>query len=244
MSLKFRLFIGLVILSVVAVVVGLPHLKPWLAAAVEWTAALGAWGPVLFVALYTVAVVFFVPASVLSVGAGAVFGLFKGAVLVLLGATVGATVAFLLGRYFARDWVKSRVAHHPRFAAVDAAVAREGWKIVLLARLCPVFPFIFLNYALGLTSIALRPYVIGTAIGIVPAMVMLVYIGSAANAAASQERTPAQWALYGVGLAATILISVHLTRFARRALDEKAPAAPPPRPADGNAWRLPREENG
>jgi uncharacterized membrane protein YdjX (TVP38/TMEM64 family) len=151
-----------------------------------------------------------------------------GTLLVLVGATLGATAAFLVGRYFARDWVKHQVAHHPRFAAVDAAVAREGWKIVLLTRLCPVFPFIFLNYALGLTSIALRPYVIGTVVGIVPAMVMLVYVGSAANAAASQERTPAQWALYGVGLAATVLVSVHLTRVARRALEEKAPAPSPP----------------
>src|SRR5262249_8687408 len=107
---------------------------------------LGAWGPALFVVLYVAATVLFLPGWILTLGAGAVFGLVRGAVTVSLAATLGATAAFLIGRYLARDAVARRLAAHPRFAAIDAGVAREGWKIVLLTRLSPAFPFNLLNY--------------------------------------------------------------------------------------------------
>jgi len=129
---------------------------------------LGLWAPVLFVLLYIVSCVAMIPGSVLTLGGGAIFGLVEGSIYVSIGATLGATAAFLSGRHFARDWVTAKIGAHPTFAALDRAVATEGWKIVLLTRLCAIFPFFLLNYGYGLTRISLRHYVMATWIGIIP----------------------------------------------------------------------------
>ena len=149
--------------------------------ALEAIARLGAWGPVLFVLLYVAATVLFLPGSILTLGAGVVFGLARGAVIVSISATLGATAAFLVGRYLARDWVAGKIEGHPKFKAIDEAVAREGWKIVGLTRLSPVFPFNLLNYAFGLTRVSLSHYVIASWIGMMPGTVMYVYLGSVAG---------------------------------------------------------------
>jgi uncharacterized membrane protein YdjX (TVP38/TMEM64 family) len=188
---------------------------------------LGVWGPVLFVLIYIIAAVLFVPGSALTLGAGALFGLGLGSALVSVGATLGATAAFLVGRYFARDWVAKKIAGNAGFAAIDRAVAAEGWKIVGLTRLSPAFPFSLLNYAFGLTRVSLRDYVLASWIGMMPGTVMYVYLGSLARAAGERQRTPGEWALYGLGLAATIAVTVIVTRIARRALAKRtAPVAP------------------
>jgi uncharacterized membrane protein YdjX (TVP38/TMEM64 family) len=170
------------------------------------------------------------PGSVLTLGAGAVFGLVKGAVLVSVAATLGATAAFLVGRYLAREWVAGKVERYPRFAAIDRAVAREGWKIVGLTRLSPVFPFNVLNYAFGLTRVSLRDYFFASWIGMMPGTVMYVYVGSlagdlAALGAGSRARTPVEWTLYVVGLLATVAVTVYVTRLARAALARRGAAA-------------------
>ena len=184
---------------------------------------LGAWGPALFVAMYVLAAVLFVPGSVLTLGAGAVFGVVWGSVYVSLGSTLGATGAFLVGRYLARGWVAKKIAGHAAFDAIDRAVADEGWKIVGLTRLSPVFPFALLNYAFGLTRVKLRDYVVASWIGMMPATVMYVYLGSLARAgAAGEKKSPAKWALYGVGLLTAIAVTVFVTRIARRALAQRA----------------------
>ena len=188
--------------------------------------SLGAWGPVIFVLLYIVAAVLFVPGSALTLGAGALFGVGLGSVLVSVGATLGATAAFLVGRYLARDWVAKKIAGHPAFAAIDRAVAAEGWKIVGLTRLSPAFPFTLLNYAFGLSRVSLRDYVLASWIGMMPGTVMYVYLGSLARAAGDRSRTPAEWSLYSVGLAATIVITVFVTRLARAALAKRTAATP------------------
>ena len=190
---------------------------------------LGPWGPALFALLYVAATVLFLPGLILTLGGGAVFGLAKGVVTVWLAATLGATAAFLVGRYLARDAVARRLAGHPRFAAIDAAVGREGWKIVLLMRLSPVFPFNLLNYAFGLTRIALRHYVLASWVGMLPGTVMYVYVGSLAGDLAmlgqgARARTTAEWALYGVGFLATVAVTVYVTRIARGALDRRIAA--------------------
>ena len=190
---------------------------------------LGAWGSVLFVLLYVAATVLFLPGWILTLGAGAVFGLARGAITVSLAATLGATAAFLVGRYLARDAVARRLAAHPRFAAVDAAVAREGWKIVLLTRLSPAFPFNLLNYAFGLTRISLRDYVLASWIGMLPGTVMYVYVGSLAGDLATlgqgaRVRTTAEWTLYGIGFLATVAVTVYVTRIARGALARRIAA--------------------
>ena len=187
---------------------------------------LGAWGPMLFVLIYIVATVLFVPGSALTLGAGAVFGVGLGSALVSIGATLGATAAFLVGRYLARDWVAKKIEGRASFAAIDRAVAAEGWKIVGLTRLSPVFPFSLLNYAFGLTRVKLRDYVLASWIGMMPGTVMYVYLGSVARATGERHRTPAEWALYGVGLVATLAVTIVITRRARAALAKRTqPAA-------------------
>ena len=197
--------------------------RAWLAAALEWIRGLGAWGPVAFCALYVVACVLLLPGSVLTVGAGAVFGLATGLVVVSISATLGATAAFLVGRYVARGWVERTIAADPRFRAIDAAVAREGWKIVGLLRLSPVIPFNLLNYAFGVTRVRLRDYVIASWAGMLPGTVLYVYLGSlagdlAVGGAAGRTRSPLEWTFYAVGLLATVAVTVYVTRVARAAL--------------------------
>lgn len=187
--------------------------------AVDWVGRMGPWGPVIFIAIYVAATVLFIPGSVLTLGAGAVFGVAWGSVYVSLGSTLGATAAFLVGRYLARDAIARKIEGNARFAAIDRAVAGEGWKIVGLARLSPVFPFTLLNYAFGLTRVSLRDYVLASWIGMMPGTVLYVYLGSLARAATGERtRSAGEWALYGLGLLATIGVTVYVTRIARRAL--------------------------
>ena len=147
------------------------------------------------------------------------FGLLAGSIYVSIGATLGATCAFLVGRYLARGWVAGKLEGNPKFKAIDRAVAREGWKIVGLARLSPFFPFNLLNYAFGLTEISLRDYFFATWAGMIPGIIMYVYIGSLAGDVARigtrpVRRTPAQWTLEVVGFIASVAVAVvrHLRR--------------------------------
>jgi uncharacterized membrane protein YdjX (TVP38/TMEM64 family) len=185
---------------------------------------LGAWGPVLFIVAYVIATVLLIPASILTLGAGAVFGVVWGSIYVSIGATLGAACSFLLGRYFARDWVVSLAAKRPVFAAMDRAVAHEGWKIVGLARLSPIFPFTLINYLFGLTSVSFRAYVLASWIGITPATVLYVYAGSLARKGAHfLDRTRAEeWIFLAVALAASAVITALITRFVRKELEKYA----------------------
>jgi uncharacterized membrane protein YdjX (TVP38/TMEM64 family) len=195
------------------------HAQDLLKSAVEWIGNLGAWGPVIFVGLYIVAAVLFVPGSVLTLGAGAIFGVALGSVYVSISATLGATAAFLVGRYLAREAIAQKIEKHEKFAAIDRAVAAEGWKIVLLTRLSPAFPFTLLNYAFGLTRVKLSHYVLGSWLGMIPGTVMYVYLGSLVNVGASHGQRPTgEWILYGLGLAATVAVTIFVTRLARGAL--------------------------
>jgi uncharacterized membrane protein YdjX (TVP38/TMEM64 family) len=177
-------------------------------------------------AIYILACVLFLPGSVLTLGAGVLFGLFAGSVIVSIASTLGATAAFIVGRYFARDWVAKKIEGNPGFKAIDDAVAKEGWKIVGLTRLSPVFPFNLLNYAYGLTKVSLRDYFFASWMGMLPGTVMYVYIGSVVGdlarlSAGGRTRTTAEWALYIVGFVATITVTIYVTRAARAALNKK-----------------------
>jgi uncharacterized membrane protein YdjX (TVP38/TMEM64 family) len=208
----------------VAIVLSLKylHVQDALKAALDWIGKLGPWGPVIFVGIYVVATVLFIPGSVLTLGAGAVFGVALGSVCVSISATLGATAAFLVGRYLARDAIARKIEKNEKFAAIDRAVADEGWKIVFLTRLSPVFPFTLLNYAFGLTRVRLGHYVLASWIGMMPGTVMYVYLGSLVNVGAGhRQRTTGEWVLYGVGLLATIVVTVFVTRLARKALAKK-----------------------
>src|SRR5262249_36493820 len=184
------------------------------------------WGHLLFIGLYVAATALFLPGWPLTLGAGAVFGLVKGTITVSIGATLGAAVAFLIGRYVARDAVASRIGGDPRLRAMDESVARDGWKIVWLARMSPLFPFNVLNYAFGLTRIPLRDYVLASWIGMLPGTIVYVYLGSAAADLTAlgqlqQRRGPAELALYAIGLLATIAASLYIARLARRGLAQR-----------------------
>ena len=190
--------------------------------ALDWVEQLGALGPILFILLYIVVCVLAIPASVLTLGAGAMFGVLKGTILASVASTLGATAAFVVGRYFARGRVARFIDKDERFKAVDEAVAREGWKIVVLTRLSPVFPFNLQNYAYGLTRVSLHNYVAASWIGMLPGTVLFVYLGSLARLGVETEQAGPAWtAIKLVGLLATIAVTILVTRIARRALEKK-----------------------
>jgi uncharacterized membrane protein YdjX (TVP38/TMEM64 family) len=224
---------GLIIMSIATIVILTKQLgiADWLAATLQnaliqvntW----GVWAPIGFILIYNIATVLLVPGLVLTLGGGALFGLGWGSVYVFIAATLGATFAFLIGRYFARDWVNTKVQKMPKFQTIDQAIAREGLKIVFLLRLSPLFPFNLLNYALGITQVSLKDYVIGS-LGMIPGTILYVYIGSLAGNVAmlgmAQTIDPQaqlwKWALQIVGFLATIGVTIYITKVAKAALNE------------------------
>jgi len=227
-SFLLRLILVFAVIIVIILVAAAQHfhIQELLKKSLDWVAGLGPSGPLLFIGIYILACVLFIPGSILTLGAGIIFGVIKGSIIVSISATLGATCAFLAGRYLARDWVAKRIEGSPKFKAIDEAVAKEGWKIVGLVRLSPIFPFNLLNYAFGLTRVSLRHYFFASWIGMLPGTVMYVYIGSLAGDLAKigtggRIRTPVEWVLYVVGLMATIMVTIFVTRLARRALDKK-----------------------
>jgi uncharacterized membrane protein YdjX (TVP38/TMEM64 family) len=224
---------GLIIMSIVAIVILTKQLgiADWLAATLQnaliqvdtW----GVWAPIGFILIYNIATVLLIPGSILTLGSGVLFGVGWGSIYVFIAATLGATFAFLIGRYFARDWVNGKVQQNPKFQTIDQAIAREGLKIVFLLRLSPLFPFNLLNYALGITQVSLKDYVIGS-LGMIPGTILYVYIGSLAGNVAMLGMPQAidpqaqlwKWALQIVGFIATIGVTIYITKVAKAALDE------------------------
>ncbi|MDB9514232.1 TVP38/TMEM64 family protein [Kamptonema animale CS-326] len=225
-SNKLKLIFG--ILSIIALIVGAKffNLQGILKDSLELIANLGPWGPVAFILVYILATVLFIPGSLLTLGAGVLFGVVWGSIWVSIASTLGATCAFIVGRYLTRDWVSKQIESNQKFKAIDEAVAVEGWKIVGLTRLSPIFPFNLLNYAFGVTQVSLKDYFFASWIGMMPGTIMYVYIGSlAGNLAAlgtqGRSRTIGEWVLYAVGLVAAIAVTVYITRIAKKALDER-----------------------
>src|SRR5690349_21915622 len=197
-------------------------LRDWSSQFETYIRSLGALGPLLFAFAYMVLTVVLFPASILTLGAGSLFGLKTGFFAALLGANLGALCSFLLARSFLRDRVVRWTAAHPKFRFLDEAIGKQGFKMVLLCRLSPIFPFILLNYFLGLTSVRTAAYVCANLLGMVPAMFLFVYAGAAARETLESQPTgPAdfyQQILKYVGLVATLAVFVVITRVARRAL--------------------------
>lgn len=209
---------GLVVAAIVAALLLLP-VKQWMEAFLDWVADRGVWAPVFVVGFYIIACVLSLPGSIITLGAGATLGVVTGTIAVSIGSTLGAAAAFCVGRFIARDWIAAKVSGHRRFAAIDEAVGREGFKIVLLTRLSPIFPFNLLNYGYGLTRVPLWKYFFASWIGMFPGTVMYVYLGSLGKVATEWSEMPAsQRIAYAVGLVATVAVTVVVTRIARRAL--------------------------
>jgi uncharacterized membrane protein YdjX (TVP38/TMEM64 family) len=193
-----------------------------------WIRGLGVWAPIAFIGLYAVSCVLAVPASILTLGGGFLFGFFWGFTYVMAGAELGAVAAFLVGRYLARNWVAKKIEGHEKFKALDEALGREGWKIVLLTRLAPIFPYAVLNYGFAITRVSLWHYTIATALGIIPAMIAFVYFGSLVTD--FTELRPGAKVLppavkWGIAVV-TVIVTVLLTRIARRALNRALAAQP------------------
>ena len=215
------LWIGLVALAI-AVTIGwlfLP-IKEWTDSFHGWVEGLGVWGPIVFVLVYIVAVVALAPASALTIAGGLAFG-FWALPLVLVAATIGAALAFLVSRFLLRAKVKSLVDARPKLKAIDKAVSEEGWKIVGLLRLSPLVPFNLQNYFFGATQVGFLPYLAATAVGIAPGTLVYVYLGTLGKAAGSgQGGGTLKWVFFGIGLAATVAVAVFVTRKARQKLQE------------------------
>ena len=182
-------------------------------------------GVILFVPLYAIWVTLLLPGVWASMLAGALYGTWLGSFLVFVGACLGAEAAFLLGRYWLRDWARRRLAAVPKLQAVEQAVSREGLKLVLLTRLSPVFPFSLLNLAYGLSEVSLRDYSIGL-IGILPGTILFCGLGALAGDVArfgdvlSGQADPVTWILRIVGVLATIAVVWLVGQAAKRALDK------------------------
>ena len=190
---------------------------------VGWIHSAGAAGVAAYAAAYIVFTVLLIPGSLLTGGAGLAYGPWLGLLLVSPLSVAAATLSFVLGRTVARGWIARRVAADPRFRAVDAAIGQRGFKIVLLLRLSPLFPFNVLNYALGLTDVRLRDFILASFIGMLPGTFLYVYLGSlvsnvASLSAGGDAGGAAQRFAYWAGLAATVAVTIYVTRVARGAL--------------------------
>jgi len=226
----YRLIALGVVLTGLVVASFLLPLKQYVLAMLEWTQGLGFWGPFFVAAFYILACVLLLPGGVITLAAGFLFGVVTGTITVSIGSTLGATAAFLVGRTFARDWVRRKVAGRPKFAAIDRAVGEQGFKIVLLTRLSPIFPFNMQNYAYGLTGVKLWKYMLASWIGMLPGTLAYVYIGSGLRsltevAAGQTEGGWVQRAFFWGGLAATLVVMVVVTRIAQKAMKRAVPNA-------------------
>ena len=222
------------IIAIVAALIALSIFLPvhvWLLDFISWVRDAGVWGALLFVAIYIAATVMLIPGSILTLGAGFVYGPLWGTLLFSPASVMGAFIAFSLARGRLRPRVEDKVQGNTRFQAVDKAVGDQGFKIVTLLRLSPVFPFVFLNYALGLTRVRRSRYILASFLGMLPGTFLYTYLGSlvpsvAELAAGSQQGAPATQNLFlWGGFAATLIATVYITRLARRALREAVPEA-------------------
>lgn len=226
MSKVVKIVLGLAILGSLVMAFFFLPLNDWLLAAVEWIHGAGAVGVAVYFLMYVGFSVAMLPGSVLTLGAGFAWGPLWGVAVVSPASVLAATVAFLLGRTLLRDWVQKRVAQNPKFSAIDRAVGENGFKIVFLLRLSPIFPFNLLNYGLGLTRVPVGQYVAASFLGMLPGTFLYVYIGSLVTSVSQlfdgSGKSAGGWgqALYWGGLVATLVVTVLVTRIAKKALNE------------------------
>jgi len=226
---------GLVVVAVVALFWTLP-VGDWVVAAYQWIRGLGRWAFLTFVVLFTILSMVGLPTSPLNVGAGLLFGLLYGFLASLAGVMAASVLCFLVARYAARKWVLRRVCKSPKFAAVLHGLRTESWKLILLTRLNPVLPAAVASYCFGVTPIRFGQYTLASLIGNIPLCFVLAYLGSVGQLAIRrQEWTVWDYLLYGMGLLATIALTVWLTYFTRRKLQQYTPADSTASAADDTA---------
>ena len=199
-------------------------IRQWFMQVEGYVRSLGAIGPAAVALAYVLCTVLFIPGSAITIGAGTLFGLKTGFLVVLVGANLGALCSFLLARTFLREKVARWAEANPKFRSLDRAIGKQGFKMVLLTRLSPVFPFVLLNYFLGLTAVRTGAYALANLFGMLPATFLFVYIGAAAREAIAGQMDESvgfyQQILKYVGLLATVAVVVIVTRIARKVMRE------------------------
>jgi uncharacterized membrane protein YdjX (TVP38/TMEM64 family) len=223
-----RLIMLITVVIALALVTKFLPVRDWLRNFNDWVGQMGVAGIFIFIGVYAVATVLLAPGAILTIGAGFAFGLWKGFLAVSAGATLGASLAFLVARFIARGKIEAIAKGNEKFRNIDNAIGQQGAKLVFLLRLSPVIPFNLSNYFYGLTGVKFWPYVLASWIGMMPGTFLYVYIGGAAKAAvfAAADGEVVKhgwqyWTLLSVGLAATIIVTIWVTKIARDALKEK-----------------------
>jgi len=233
MSAKTGAIGRLVALAVIVVALFLAMkflpVQQWLRSFNDWVGQMGVAGMFIFIAVYAVGTVLLAPGSVLTIGAGFAFGLWKGFLAVSAGATLGASLSFLVARFIARDRIEAIAKQNERFQRLDKAIGKQGAKLIFLLRLSPVIPFNLSNYFYGLTGVKFWLYVVASWIGMMPGTFLYVYIGAAGKAAVSAaaggeavKHGWQYWTFLSIGLVATIIVTVWVTKIARDALKKTA----------------------
>jgi len=224
-SAIIRLIVVIGILIALFLTMKFLPVQQWLRNFNDWVGQMGVVGIFIFIIVYAVATVLLAPGSVLTIGAGFAFGLWKGFVAVSAGSTLGAALAFLVARFIARDKIEAIAQRNEKFRRIDNAIGKQGAKLILLLRLSPVIPFNLSNYFYGLTGVRFWPYVLASWIGMMPGTFLYVYIGTAGKAAASaaaggeaMKHGWQYWTFMSVGLVATIIVTIWVTKIARNAL--------------------------
>ena len=202
--------------------------QQWLRSFNDWVGQMGIAGIFIFIGVYALATVLLAPGSVLTIGAGFAFGLWKGFVAVSAGSTLGASLAFLVARFIARDKIEAIAKRNETFRKIDKAIGEEGAKLIFLLRLSPVIPFNLSNYLYGLTAVKFWPYVLASWLGMMPGTFLYVYIGAASKAAVAAaaggeavKHGWQYWTFLGFGLAATVIVTIWVSKIARDALKTK-----------------------
>jgi len=224
-----RLIALIVILIALFLAMKLLPVREWLRSFNDWVGQMGVAGIFIFIGVYAAATVLLAPGAILTIGAGFAFGLWKGFLTVSAGSTLGAALAFLVARFIARDKVEAIAKGNEKFRDIDNTIGKQGAKLVFLLRLSPVIPFNLSNYFYGLTGVKFWPYVLASWLGMMPGTFLYVYIGTAGKAAISAASSGEAmkhgwqyWTLMSVGLAATIAVTIWVTKIARDALKTEA----------------------
>ena len=228
-SATARIAVLVVILMVLFLAMRFLPVQQWLSSFNDWVGQMGTVGILVFIVVYALATVLLAPGSILTIGAGFAFGLWKGFLAAWMGATLGASLAFLVARFLARDKIESIAKRNEKFRKIDHAIGKQGAKLIFLLRLSPVIPFNLSNYFYGLTAVKFWPYVLASWVGMMPGTFLYVYIGAASKAAVAAatggeavKHGWQYWTFLGVGFVATVIVTIWVTKIARDALKSQA----------------------
>ena len=215
---------GLIALSVA---ISFLPVGEWVKSFTDWIRHLGVAGAFIFIGVYALAALLFLPGAIFTIAAGLVYGIVGGTAVAIVGATLGAGIAFLAGRYLFRNRIKKFAGKNKKFGAIDDAIGKQGWKIVGLLRLSPLIPFNVSNYFYGITAIGFWPYLLASFVGMLPGTLLYAYLGAIGQAGLSGGKkgySPLEWTFLGIGLLATIGVTIFVSRLAKNALKKTGAA--------------------